>query len=1000
MYKKHIIMLACSLALTCSFATAADTNGNGGLKAPLNKLKPLSKSSFIKSNNSEIYAPVSKKIHGAHTKHDNVSRVPNKLMTLSDSSKAAGESACDGYSDMANMTGEALFNFIRISNTNCISELYQKNDAVAVAVYNASKVIDVAQRAETMATMYDSRTGDEMNKLFYFLRGAFYIEYYNDDLTYTDQGPKNALANLLTAYSENPYFLDLSDNQADTLAEYFITWDSSGNYYDSVSSITAYLKAFSPEYLSSYGHRNALTKALTTLYRGNWDATYTKATEEYTELLNALIKIATSEYIYNSDFAYESTDAFHEFGRFLEYQQYWDLSEALKTRLNDGIIQYMNNFERMSAQWVDAAGYLEYYNAGECEKFGICGWKDELENSVLSINYSCSDTINIRAQQLTNTELQASCELMGTEEKLFHNMLTTNNQPVADDLNSNLEVNIFNSYDDYKQFAGVIFGIGTDNGGMYLEGDPSQEGNQARFIAHEATWTEDILVWNLRHEYVHYLDGRFNLYGGFNHFDSTTGKSVWWSEGLAEYISHQNRYDDAITLGRNQTHTLSEILANNYSSGSDRVYKWGYLAVRFMFENYRGDVDQLLSHGRNGDVTAWLAFINDDIGSNYDAQWLEWLLTVTSNDEPLDGDVTIPPTEPTECTEDACDPSKPDLVDGITKVGIDGKPAYFTIWVPAGTESIRFSTQGGTGDANIYVKAGSWATANDFTYSSVNVGNDETVTITDVTADQYYYVTLDSDTSFEGVNLLPEFNVSTVPTEPTECIEDACDPSKPDLVDGITKVSIDGGQAYFVIWVPAGTESIRFTTQGGTGDANIYAKAGSWATADDFTYSSVNVGNNEIVTITDVTGDQYYYVTLDSDTSFDGVNLLPELNVSTAPTEPLEPINKCIELGCQTLESGVDVKRIKSDSQVYFSIFVPKDVRKVKFRMKKGKGEADMYISRGSLPTADEYDFANIRDRKKEKVVIRNPEGGEYYYIMLKAREGNFKVRLKAVIFE
>ena len=68
--------------------------------------------------------------------------------------------------------------------------------------------------------------------------------------------------------------------------------------------------------------------------------------------------------------------------------------------------------------------------------------------------------------------------------------------------------------------------------------------------------------------------------------------------------------------------------------------------------------------------------------------------------------------------------------------------------------------------------------------------------------------------------------------------------------------------------------------------------------------------------------------------------------------------------------------------------------------MKKGKGEADMYIRRGSLPTADEYDFANIRDRKKEKVVIRNPEGGEYYYIMLKAREGNFKVRLKATIFE
>ena len=70
---------------------------------------------------------------------------------------------------------------------------------------------------------------------------------------------------------------------------------------------------------------------------------------------------------------------------------------------------------------------------------------------------------------------------------------------------------------------------------MYLEGDPSNPDNQANFVAYEASYANaDHYVWNLEHEYVHYLDGRFNLYGDFN---APTADIVWWSEGVAEYVS-------------------------------------------------------------------------------------------------------------------------------------------------------------------------------------------------------------------------------------------------------------------------------------------------------------------------------------------------------------------------------------------------------------------------------------------------------------------------------
>lgn len=919
MFNKSLIMLACSLAITPAFADSLQSepqavNTIAVQSVTVQQASALQNTASFKpasqqpgSLETSVLSMSLSQIKQSHKNEMGAGTIQGPMGMLGQvGSQGPEAAACVEYAQFASLTGQELFDFVRSTDFDCISDLYRENDATAVAAYQASNVADVANLAKAMAASYDSTTGSEMLNLFYFLRGAFYIEYYNDDLTYGDDTASHAVRDLLVEYAKNPNVADTSSSQGNTLAEFFIAWDSSGSYYESVDAITAYLEAFSPEHLASSDHRYAMTKALTTLYYGSWDATYTGAAEEHTSLINALLKIATSEYIYDSEYSFESTDAFHEFGRFYEYQEYWGLSAALKTRLNEGVVEYMNNFERLSSQWADAAGYLDWYNPGDCDQFGICGWAEELEATVLSINYSCSDTIDIRAQQLTTEELQASCDLMGGEEILFHEVLATGNQPVADDNNTNLEVNIFDSYDDYNQYAGTIFGISTDNGGMYLEGTPSEVGNQARFIAHEATWTDEILVWNLRHEYVHYLDGRFNQYGAFNYFDINTGKSVWWSEGLAEYISHQNRYDEAVEIGRSQSFSLSEILANTYDSGSERVYRWGYLGVRFLFENHRADVDELLVLARGGDANGWLEYIDTQIGANYDAEWNTWLSTVTSNDEPLTG-----------CVGDECLPT------------------------PC----------------------------------------EETNTCPPVPCE---------DTNTCPVDPCEETN--TCP--PEECTDEACDPANSTLVDGVAKIGVSGSVAYYAIWVPEGTENIKFSSTAGTGDANLYIKAGGWANSGDYEHASENVGNDESVLITTPMGGDYYYVTVEALTGdFDGLELLAQLNVATDPVDPVEPI-EVVEL-----ESGVRVKQLTSDDALYFKIYVPADMQRVRFVMSRGRGEADMYIRFGAIPTADEYDYADTKDLRRESVVVKQPEGDDFYYVMLKAREENFsKVRLKAKI--
>ena len=72
----------------------------------------------------------------------------------------------------------------------------------------------------------------------------------------------------------------------------------------------------------------------------------------------------------------------------------------------------------------------------------------------------------------------------------------------------------------------------------------------SRHLGHVATWLPNEPIWNLEHEYVHSLDSRFNLYGDIGDSRIDTHKTLWWMEGLAEYLSRRDDNERAIAFGR------------------------------------------------------------------------------------------------------------------------------------------------------------------------------------------------------------------------------------------------------------------------------------------------------------------------------------------------------------------------------------------------------------------------------------------------------------------
>ncbi|AZP14421.1 collagenase [Undibacterium parvum] len=261
---------------------------------------------------------------------------------------------------------------------------------------------------------------------------------------------------------------------------------------------------------------------------------------------------------------------------------------------------------------------------------------------VLSRSYACGPTLVLRSQALTPEQEQTTCKMLGEIEQKFHTTFSSAGKPVKHDSNVALRANIYQSRDDFVKYAGTHFDMPTDNGGMYLEGLPEQPGNQAEFVANQK---KDGSIHNLGHEYVHYLDGRFNLYGDFctNLHDSHSAPEncakpapmapylVWWTEGVAEYIAKGTSNLPASELAGAKTYALSQLFETGYESnnGTARVYSWGYLAVRFMMEKHRDKIEQMLNFTRNGDFPRYQSLIRS-WGDSMDVEFASWLMGIAT----------------------------------------------------------------------------------------------------------------------------------------------------------------------------------------------------------------------------------------------------------------------------------------------------------------------------------------------------------------------------------
>ena len=387
-----------------------------------------------------------------------------------------------------------------------------------------------------------------------------------------------------------------------------------------------------------------MNNTFTVMFRGHQNADFRTLVQSDTSIVDSLYNFANANFSrLGTAEDYMVVNAGRETARFLQYTgSLKSLASSRVKALGD-----RSSITGVTAPlWVGLGELVDYYDKANCAYYSMCNFQARVEAAALPITHTCSSTLKIRAQAMTSSAAGQHLHHRRRPGDLLPRPAGHGPHPVPNDNNTALEMVVFNSSTDYGTYAGAIFGIDTNNGGMYLEGDPATVGNQARFIAYEAEWVlPSFEIWNLTHEYVHYLDGRFNLYGDFG--ASIAKKTVWWIEGLAEYMSYSYRnlaYAAAQQEAAKGTYPISTILQNDYNSGQTRIYNWGYLAVRYMFEKRRPQVTSILGYVRPGNYTGYETFMNG-IGTQYDADFKAWLPCVANpNASGCGGTTNTPPT--------------------------------------------------------------------------------------------------------------------------------------------------------------------------------------------------------------------------------------------------------------------------------------------------------------------------------------------------------------------
>ena len=539
-------------------------------------------------------------------------------------SRNSTSNCMNSISDWTPYSGTTLVNKLKMTTDyECLRSLFTLDSpSASETIFSNENIQAVANEMLSISISHDGTINSGMYGLVVYLHAAIYQEFEHALVSLNSES-KESFFTAMESFAGNEHLWNVNEIGLNILNEYLILCDYRGlRHKDKILAVVkdAMKKLITEDNWKPIANNPILIKQYTKVYnliftlffRGihnsdtiHSDTDYISAVHNDPELIELLYNLSKDEELStNEHLELIMSNAFLELTRMAS-------SSVLRPDVEEYIANLASSSTRLSAQWFHAIKTIT--KGGNCETYNLCEDIDAIEVEIRNIlfpnTWTFEDGTLILKTPLSYDKAQNLYYAAKQVQSQFFRFLQTDT-PVAEDSNSTLNMVVYGTLEEYKNWQSVLNGLSTDNGGIYIEKD-------ATFYTYERTTDESIFSLEelFRHEYVHYLQGRYienGLWGKTNFYKND--RLAWFDEGMAEHLAGSTHNDgvrirqsmgNSLRLdGEDEYMTVSEILSSGYIQGF-KFYRYGNMLWDYWFKEDITTARELINLVRTDNIQGY-----------------------------------------------------------------------------------------------------------------------------------------------------------------------------------------------------------------------------------------------------------------------------------------------------------------------------------------------------------------------------------------------------------
>ncbi|MFE9397062.1 collagenase [Streptomyces flavidovirens] len=527
---------------------------------------------------------------------------------------------------VADLSPERFADFLAdpaVTADGCLRTLIWTWDPRLARIMSDAHVQAVARRVSALAPSHDGKNGSHLYEMFTFLHAAAFHDFSRDEIDLTDTPTVEAIRRAVNAFGTAARTFDVTRANANTLREALYAAGTPGLRHSQlglIKKVLATMDQYHPETNKDSAWGNAALAALSVnylgVYPGNKDTAFHNVVTQNASYRNAFKAFAGYVHLKGTANEWVVRDALGEYGRF---GQIAALKPTIVPDLGALLGTTERNFGLGSEPWGKTVSWLNFYEA--CKPYQVCA--EDIERRIFPYTYTY-DNGAIKVRTALDRTTVDQLYYAGKQVKAqFHRVLGTE-QPLTGDTNTSLNIVLYASRKDYEVYHPILTGMGTANGGVYIERGATFYTYQRRVPQDSSLTLEELF----RHEYVHYLNGRFAVPGYFGEGAWYTGdRTTAMDEGTAEFFDGATR-DDGVavrkslvrsvindTAGGGPRMTVNQLLHATYDGDGFRFYSYAGTFFEFLWRDRPALLQEMYRHLRADNPTAfdaWRARLGSD----------------------------------------------------------------------------------------------------------------------------------------------------------------------------------------------------------------------------------------------------------------------------------------------------------------------------------------------------------------------------------------------------